>query len=143
MCVDKIEYFYPVENGNFTFSYHGNFDKQQTTMNIRFNYGLYKVNTQNISYSIRLQIEQSNDEEFISVYKDKSNQNGRIFNFNSGNIKYAGQINNNLGNAYFYVDTGNITLLKNNDYRATLTLLDNQGKELDRARCYFDVKGDE
>ncbi|HJG84599.1 MAG TPA: hypothetical protein K8V21_04350 [Weissella thailandensis] len=143
MCVEKIEYFYPVENGNFTFSYHSNFDQKETTMNVRFNYGLYKLNTRNINYKIKLQIEQSDGKKFIPVYKDENNQNGRVFNFDSGNITYAGQINNNLGNAYFYIDTGNIIFRKNSDYRATLVLLDAQEKELDQARCYFDVKDDE
>lgn len=141
MCVEKIEYFYPVENGNFTFSYHGNFKNNESIMKIRFNYGLYKINSQNINYRIRLQIELSNSDGFTPIYLDEKGDNGRIYNFNSGNITYANKPTNNLGNAYFYIDANNVTLNKNSDYRATLSLLDQNGNELDTARCYFDVKG--
>lgn len=141
MCIEKIEYFYPVENGNFTFSYHGDFKNNESIMKIRFNYGLYKINSQNVNYRIRLQIEMSNSDGFTPIYLDEKGNNGRIYNFNSGNITYANNPTNNLGNAYFYIDTNNVTLNKNSDYRATLSLLDQNGNELDTARCYFDVKG--
>ena len=104
MCIEKIEYFYPVENGNFTFSYHGDFKNNESIMKIRFNYGLYKINSQNVNYRIRLQIEMSNSDGFTPIYLDEKGNNGRIYNFNSGNITYANNPTNNLGNAYFYID---------------------------------------
>lgn len=142
MCKEKIEYFYPVKDDKLVFTYHGNFDDNQNCeMNLKFNYGLYRINTENTNkkYKVSLLIEENNGGRLVTVYgNDGTSTKGKELYFNS-EINFDSN-KKGYGNAYFYLNTGSFKLKKDCDYKATLKLIDEHDNVLDTNYCYFDVE---
>lgn len=125
MCVDKIAYFNPTNNGDFTYSYSVD---ENELINARFDFGLFKVNTQNTAdYSLELVVKENNSDGDL-VFENT---------YSLGNTKFINVVDNR-GNADLYVNANGVRAISKHTYYATLTLK-YQGAVRDTANSYYEV----
>lgn len=125
MCVDKIAYFNPTVNGDFTYNYSAN---DEGLINARFDFGLFKVDTQNTAdYSLELVVKEDNSDGAL-IFENT---------YNLGDTKFTNVIDNR-GNADLYVNANGIRAVTSHTYYATLTLKF-QGAVRDTANSYYEV----
>lgn len=128
MCVEKIAYFNPTINGDFTYEYK--LPDGQNNISLRFDFGLFKIKaTDKTNYSLDLKI-----------WKNKKNDETRVFENNyqlTDNLKVI-QIENNYGNMNIFIGINNLEVEKGATYCGELSLKQD-GKVLDTSDCYFEV----
>lgn len=133
MCVEKIAYFYPTINGNFTYIYRTVFDDKETAkMNLMFNFGFFKLKL-NGNYMMNLVVSE----------KDNNDKEKELFNRDYGidleHTNFAVK-DKNYGDANYNLGLNDIPVSKNMTYKGKIILKNSDGEVLDSSSCYFEVK---